>query len=540
MHPNLKSPVLPFCGLLLVVLSGCTRRETPAEAGIRTQTLLVGNAAEPADLDPQVTYAQTDNNIVYSLFEPLTWIDPKTSLPVPAMAERWDESADGLVYTFHLRPNLHWSNGDPLTADEFVYSYHRILTPAFAANYSYMLWVIKNAKAFNTGKITDFSQVGVEAPDATTLRITLETPTPYLPSLVTHNTWIPVHRSAVEKFGAMDQKGTKWTRPGNLVSNGPFMLAEWIPNSRVAVVKNPNYWDAAKTRLNRIEFYPFEQAGVEEMNYRSGQLDVTLRLPTSKIAAYRAHVPPDLRSDPLLTTYYLFINVTRPPFDNPKLRLALSHAVDRVAIARDVLNGAYDVAHSFTAPNCGGYTARAGVTDDFAEARRLLADAGYPGGRGLPAVEVQSYESESALAVLEAIQAMWLRELGFHITIAQFEQKTLFQNQQSLNYTISFSAWGADFPDPVSFLGTEETGNGNNWTGWSNHTYDSLLRDAANTGDNGRRFEDFQKAEAILLNEAPLIPLYHRNQVYAISPAVHGWEMNVVNFTRFQRVWLEK
>jgi oligopeptide transport system substrate-binding protein len=540
MHQNLKFSVVPFFGALLVFLSGCARRESPAEAGIRTQTLLVGNAAEPADLDPQVTYAQTDNNIIYSLFEPLTWIDPKTSLPIPAMAERWDESADGLVYTFHLRPNLRWSNGDPLTADEFVYSYHRILSPAFAANYSYMLWVIKNAKAFNTGKITDFSKVGVEAPDATTLRVTLETPTPYLPSLVAHNTWIPVHRPAIEKFGAMDQKGTKWTRPGNLVGNGPFMLAEWVPNSRVAVVKNPNYWDAAATRLNRVEFYPFEQVETEELNYRSGQLHVTSRLPTSKIAAYRTHVPADLRIDHLLTSYYLLVNVTRPPFDNPKVRLALSHGLDRVTLSRDVLNGVYDASYSFTPPNCGGYTPRAAITDDFAEARRLLAEAGYPGGRGLPDVEVQSYDSETAIAILEAIQAMWLKELGFHITIAHFEQKTLFQNQQDLNYTLALSAWGADFPDPVSFLGILETGNGNNWTGWSNPTYDGLLHDAASTGNNARRFEDFQKAEAIMLNAAPIIPLYRRNQVYALSPAVHGWEMNVVNFTRFQRVWLEK
>jgi oligopeptide transport system substrate-binding protein len=535
-----KPALLPLAGLVLLGLPGCARRATPAEDGIRTQTLLVGNAAEPADLDPQVVYAQTDANLVYTLFEPLTWIDPKTSLAVPAAAEGWDVSPDGLVYTFHLRPNLRWSNGDPLTADEFIYSYRRILSPAFAASYAYMLWPLKNAKAFNSGKITDFGQVGVSAPDARTLRLTLDRPTPYLPTLVSHQTWIPVHRSAIEKFGAMDQKGTKWTRPGNLVGNGPFMLDAWVPNSRVIVVRNPQYWNAAKTRLNRIEFYPIEQAETEERIYRSGQLHVTFALPTSKIAAYRTHVPADLRIDPLLTSYYLLINTTRPPFDNPKVRQALQHAVDREAITRDVLHGVYEPAYSFTPPNCSGYTARAHITDDFNEARRLLAEAGFPGGRGLPTTEVASYQSETSLGVLEAVQAMWLKELGFHITIAQFEQKTLFQNEQSLNFSIAFSAWGADYPDPVSFLETLTTGNGNNWTGWSNRTYDGLLRQAADSGDNARRYEDFQQAENILLNDAPIIPIFHRNQVYAVNPAVRGWEMNVVNFPEFSKVWLEK
>jgi|CZKI01.1.fsa_nt_gi oligopeptide transport system substrate-binding protein len=531
---------LPFAGCLLLAFQGCERRETPAEAGIRTQTLLVGNAAEPADLDPHVVSAFTDSNIVYTLFEALTKLDAKTSLAVPAAADRWDVSPDGLVYTFHIRPNARWSDGDPLTADDFVYSFHRILTPAFAASYSYMLWPIRNAEAFNAGKIADFSTVGAEAPDASTLRITLERPTSYLPALAAHTTWLPVHRAAVERFGRMDDKGTKWTRPGNLVGNGAFTLAEWVPNARVAVVKNPLYWNAAKTRLNRIEFFPFEQAATEDLNFRSGQLHATYTLPTSKIAAYRAHRPSELRIDPILTSYYLFINVTRPPFDNPKLRLALSHAVDREAIERDVTNGVYPLARSLTPPNCGGYTPRARVSDDFAEARRLLGEAGYPGGRGLPVVEVQCYANEAPLHVMEAIQAMWLRELGVHITIAQLEQKTLFQNQQSLNYTIAFSAWIADIPDPVTFLGTMVTGGGNNWAGWSNHEFDRLIAEAADTNDNGRRFEFFQKAEAILLDEAPIIPLYYQYQVYAINPAVRGWTTNLIGFHEFEKVWLER
>ncbi len=534
---RLPLPALALCALFLA--AGCARRETPVEAGVRTQTMLVGNGAEPADLDPEVMYAYTDTQIVYTLFEGLTKLDAKTSMAAPAAADRWDVSADGLVYTFHIRPGARWSNGDPLTAADFAYSFQRILTPSFAAVYSYMLWPIKNAEAFNAGRLTDFSKVGVRVLDASTLEITLERPTPYLPALASHNTWLPVHRSTIEKFGRMDEKGTKWTRPGNLVGNGAFALAEWNPNARIVVVRNPLYWDNANTRLNRVEFFPIENPDVEELNYQSGQLHSTYFLPMSKVAIYRAHNPSDLRIDPVLSTFYLFINVRKPPFDNVKLRQALNHAVDRDALARDVTHGAYPLARSLTPPDCGGYTCRTQVTDDFALARRLLAEAGYPGGRGLPPIEVQCYQDETKLRMLEAIQSMWLEKLGIHITIAQIEQKTLFQNQQSGDYQVAFSGWIADYPDPSTFLGTMITGCGNNWAGWSNAEFDRLIAEAANTADNGRRFELFQKAEAILLDQVPLIPLYYQPNVFALSPKVRGWTTTLIGFHEFNRIWLE-
>ncbi len=519
---------------------GCARRETPAEAGVRTQTLLFGNGADPADLDPQVINAFTDSVIDYALFEGLTKLDAKTSRAVPDLAERWDVSSDGRTYTFHLRPSARWSNGDPVTAADFTYSFQRILTPSFAAAYAYMLWPIKNAEAFNSGRITDFSLVGARALDPVTLELTLERPTAYLPALAAHNTWLPVHKPVVERFGRMDEKGTAWTRPGNLVGNGAFTLAEWVPNARVAVVKNPLYWDAANTRLNRIEFYPIERPEIEDLNYRSGQLHATYALPMSKVDSYRSHEPVDFQVDQVLSTYYLFVNVTRPPFDNLKLRQALAHGLDREVLSRDITRGLFPPAHSLTPPGCGGYTPRAGISDDFAEARRLLAEAGYPGGRGLPSIEVQCYETEVPLRMLEVIQAMWLRELGVRITIAEVEQKTLFQNQQDRNYSIAFSGWIADIPDPVTFLGTMVTGGGNNWAGWSNREFDRLMDEASGATDNARRLELFQRAEAIMLGEAPLIPLYYRPQVYAISPLVHGWTTNSIGYHELNRIWLGK
>ncbi len=533
---------VPFtaAACILIGLPGCSKRETPVEAGIRTQTLLVGNAAEPSDLDPDTITVYTDTMIVYSLFEGLTKLDGKTSAPVPDVATSWDVSPDGKVYTFHLRPSARWSDGDPVTAGDFVYAYHRILSPAFAALYSYMLWPIKNAEDFNAGRLTDFSRVGVKALDDATLEVTLTKPTPYLPALASHNTWLPVQRKTIEKFGRMDEKGTKWTLPGNLVGNGAFTLAEWIPNGRIAVVKNPRYWDAANTRLNRIEFYPIEKPDIEDLNFRSGQLHATYQLPMPKIPGYRAHVPPDLRVDPVLSTFYFFLNVTRPPLDNLKLRQALICGLDRETIMRSVTDGVYPPAQCLTAPNCGGYTSRTQVRDSFDRARQLLADAGYPGGRGLPPIEIQCFQAETQLRITEAIQAMWLKELGVHVTIAQMETKTLYQNQQTKSYTMAFSGWIADYADPNTFLGTMVTDCGNNYAGWSNKKFDALIDEASNTADNARRLELFQQAEAILLDEAPVIPLYFQPNVYAINPVVKGWTTTVVGFHEWNRIWLEK
>jgi oligopeptide transport system substrate-binding protein len=539
----MRRGVLLYISLLTSVLCllapACARRETLAEAGLRTQTLLIGNLAEPRDLDPHLVAAYTDMNILTTLFEGLTVLDEKSSQALPGVAGHWEVSADGLVYIFHLRPDARWSNGDPVTSLDFAYAFRRILTPALGAEYAYMLWPIKNAGAFNSGKLTDFSAVGLATPDDATLRLTLERPTPYLPALAAHPTWFPVHRASIEKFGRIDQRGTAWTRPGNLVGNGPFTLAGWTPNARVSVTKNPLYWDAAGTRLNRIEFFPIESADVEERNFRAGQMHLTYDVPPSKIPGYRQQAPGQLRLDPLLNTIYLNFNVTKPPLDNPRVRRALSLALDREAISRSVFNGAYLAAHSFTPPDCGGYLPPARAVDDFSEARRLLAEAGYPGGRGLPVLPLQVLNDNKQPKVAEAIQAMWQRELGVRLTIEPYEQKIWLQNQQSMAHTIGLMGWVGDFADPVTFLGIFVTNGGNNWTGWSNADYDHLINAAANTADPRIRFGLFQQAELLLLTDAPLAPVVFGARTYLIHPAVKNWDPAPLGLHLYKKVYLQ-
>ncbi len=531
-------------GLLAVLIlslaaAGCGKPKTQAEQAARQKTLLLGNGAEPRDLDPQVVIAFTDGNICYSLFEGLTATDEATSSPVPAAAESWTTSPDGLVWTFKLRENGKWSNGDPVTAEDFAYSFRRNLGPKLATEYSYMLWPIKNARAFTEGKITDFNEVGVKALDAHTLQLTLGEPCPWLLALATHQSWLPVPKATIEKFNALETQATAWTRPGNHVGNGPFKLVEWTPNSRIVVEKNPNYWNAANTKLEKIVFLPNDNMEVEERNFRAGQVHITYELPPDKIATYQSTAPEKLRVDPFLETFFLRFNVNKPPFDNVKVRQALARAIDRKAIAERVLHGSRLPAHAYVPPNTAGYNSRASVPDDFAAARKLLAEAGFPDGKGFPTVEVQIKSDAIHRVVLEAIQEMWKKELGITITIAPLEQKVWLDNQVKMFYTMQSSRWIGDYNDPNTFLDMYVTNGGNNNTGYSNPKYDALVAETGRTLDVARRHELQQQTEEILLNDVPIVPVLYGTRVFLIDPAVKGWVPSLLGTHQYQKVSLE-
>lgn len=524
--------------LLLALTAGCGRRTTPVAEGVRTQTLRLGNANEPADLDPPAATAYTDMNIVNALFEGLTFIDEQSATAVPGVAETWQPSKDGLTWTFHLRPNAAWSNGDPLVADDFVQSFRRTVSPQMAFENASYLFALKNAEAINAGKIKDLTALGAAAPDAHTLVLTLERPTPYLPLLAGLTPWYPVNPRVLAKFGAMSRRGTRWTRPGNLVGNGAFVLSKWQPNAELVVAKNPHYWDAAHTSLARIIFFPIADPQSEELSFRAGQLHVTSSLPVSSIARWRATHPAELRVDPLLQTTFIEFNTTRPPFDDARVRRAFALAIDRAAISRTALGGSYAAAASATPPHTGGYTARVQVGYDPAAAQALLAAAGHAHGAGIPALTLQVRNDPLQPTVAEALQAMWQRTLGVRISITPLEQKTWLQNQQTKAYTLSTFSWIADFPDPLTFLGLFTSDNGNNWTGWRNAKYDALITTASRMSDTTQRFERYQAAEALLLQESPVTPVYYGAQTYLIQPTVHNWVPALLGTRRYQRIRL--
>ncbi len=529
-----------MCLCALGLASGCGKRETRVEVANRQQILLYGNKAEPQDLDPHVVQGVGEHQIISTLLEGLVAEDPKTLDPVPGIAERWEISPDGRVYTFHIRANAKWSNGDPVTAHDFAKSYRRILTPSLGSLYSYMLHPLKNAKAFNEGKITDPTQLGVRAIDDHTLELTLECPTPYLlHSMASHYTWWAVHLPTIEKHGDPYKPGSRWTRPENYVGNGPFILTEWVPNSVIRVRKNTNYWDAANVRLNGVDFLPIESIDSEERSFRAGQLHRTEELPNAKIDAYRKDNPQFLRIDDYLGNYFYRVNVGHPALKDKRVRHALSQAIDRQAIVETVTRGGQRPAFAFTPPDTEGYTSRAQLKFDIEGAKKLLAEAGYPEGKGLPPIEIHYNTSENHRAIAEAIQQMWKRNLGVDATLRNEEWKVYLDTQSATNYMVSRAGWIGDYPDPNTFLETFLSYSGNNRTGWANPEFDRLLQAAGCATNQAERYELLQKAEAILLDELPLIPIYFYTRVYLLHPSVQNWHPTYLDHHPFKHVYLE-
>ena len=527
-----------FVGALLA-FAGCLKRETAVERGNRDQILHRGMGPEVADLDPHLGTSANDYTVLSALFEGLVAEDPQTLAPVPGVAESWEVSADNLTYTFRLRANAKWSNGDPVTPRDFLDSWKRVLTPSLAADNASLLYIVQNAEAFNKGELTDFTQVGFSSPDDRTLRITLEHPASYFLSLLQHWVWWPVHLPTLEKSGSVYERGNRWARPETFVGNGPFILKEWKPGQHIDVAKSATYWDSAQVRLNGIRFHPIEDLNAEERAFRSGQLHLTEALPVGKVDAYRSSHPELLRIDPYLGTYYYTLNVNRPFLNERKVRLALAYAVDRSGIAQKILRGGQTPAHAFTPPGTAGYTPVAHIPTDFDEARRLLAEAGYPEGKGAPILEILLNTSDNHRIIAEAIQSTWRKELGIEIRLLNMEGKSVLAARRAGDFQILRSSWIGDYSDPATFLNVWTASSGNNYGGWTNPAYDQLLFQAARTENTEARHALFQQAEALLVADAPFIPLYTYTHVFLKNPSVQGWHSNLLDHHPYKHVWLE-
>lgn len=521
----------------LLLLPGCAKRETAVEAGIRTQTLLVGNFAEPQELDPHTTSGVPEYRIQKALFEGLIVQDPATGQPAPGVASSWEVSSDRLTYTFHLRPEARWSDGRPVTASDFVRSAQRVLTPALGAAGVEMFLRVAGADNFAKGQERDFSQVGIRALDAQTLQVTLARPVMHFLDMVVTNSWFPVPVEVVARHGGMERRGSPWTRPGNLVGNGPFVLTAWKPNAHVEVTKSPTYWDRDHVRLQRIRFLPTEDTGTEERMFRAGQLHMTITLPPSKVGVWRRDAPRVLQVQPMQGNATVVFNPTRPPFTDPRVRRALALAIDRDRLVQ-VVGAGQTPARNYTPPNRVDYVPADAFRDDPAEARRLLAEAGFPGGQGFPRVEVIFCDVQQARLVLEILQEMWRNQLGIAVGLAKQEWSVWLNSWKTGQYQMNCIGW--EFCSLPRFFEVHGTGNPLSCTLWSNADYDRLLLAASAAMSIPERNAIYGQLEAILAREMPAIPLFFGVATYLKHPAVHGWFASPDYQTSWKQVWLEK
>jgi oligopeptide transport system substrate-binding protein len=463
------------------------------------------NGAEPETLDPALITGQPEGRIAGALFEGLTVYD-RTAHVKPGVAERWELSADGLTYTFHLRGDARWSNGEPVTARDFLRSWQRTLAPETASEYAYQLYYVKNGRAFNEGKLADFSQVGLRAPDERTLVVTLENPTPFFPDLCAFTTLQPVHLPTVEKFG------DAWIKPGNIVGNGSYILETWRLNDRVRLRKNPFYWDRAHVAMETVDVLPSARPTTAFNYYATGQADLMMDkglAPTALLDELRKR--PDFHAAPFLGTYFMRFNVTKKPFGDARVRQAFALVVDRDLLVKKITRAGEQPALSFVPPGAAGYEPpQTTLVRDCDKARRLLADAGFPGGRGFPRVSYL-YKGDSDLDrdIAVELQGLFERELGVRIELLGQEWKVYLRSLSALDFDICRSTWVGDYNDPNTFLDMFVTGGGNNRTGWGSVEYDHLIAKAARTLGRQARFDIFRRAEHLLVSEAaPVVPLY--------------------------------
>lgn len=508
--------------LAALLFGGCGKSHHSSSTSI----LRISQRNEPGDLDPARANLPDELFIIRALSEGLVTPNPDGGgEPIPAAAANWDVSADGLTWTFHLRPNATWSNGEPVTADDFVASYQRVLTPATAAPKASLLFDVRGAADFYAGKLTDFAQVGFHAVDAHTLQITLARPNPRFLAYVASGPWIPVNPHVVAAHGAA------WTRPENFVGNGPFTLTAWQPNQRIVVTRRANYWDAANVHLDAIQFLAFDNGDAEERAFRAGQIDVTMAVPNSKIAGYAAMQPSPLRQIPLHETRFLAFNTQRTPLTDSRIRRALSLALDRRAIATQVMQGGQTPAWQFVPEGLGGFHHEQNPQENIAEARRLLAAAGFPGGAGFPVLEMTGW---SQTPVLEAVQAMWKEQLGLTVRLGVRDAKVHLTALAQGDYDVGFMTAIPDVGDAANLLRDLRSGSSANYSQWRDPNYDALLDRAAAQTTAAAQLAVLAAADDLITAQCPLAPLYFNTKNILVSPRVQGWREDAL-WNRFYK-----
>lgn len=528
-----------FLAVASLALGACGSGKTTADIAAEQGILLVGNQAEPKTLDPHTDPANPEARIGNSLCEGLTRLHPTDDTKVaPGAAESW-ASDDMITWTFKLRPDGKWSDSTPVTAQDFVFSWKRILTPTLGAVYPEPLYFIKGAEAFNKGQTDDFGTVGVEAVDDLTLQVELVGPTPYFPELTKHYSYSPVKRATIEANGAIDDRRNDWAVPGKFVCNGPFTLKEWRTNQYVEIEKNPHYWDAANVRLNGVRFLPVTNAQTETTMFFGNQLHMTATIQMGKFPTLMEKYPDLLHSDAVLASTYLAINTKKGALKDPRIRKALSLAIDRHTLADKVLKSGATPATGVVPQGIAGYPRSTKPLFDVTEAQRLLAEAGYPGGKGFPPTELLTISSEDHRKLAEVTQFMWKKNLGIEVEIYNQEWKVYVDSLQGHDFDISYAAWAADWAYPTSFIDSFSSGSSYNVMQWSNPRFDALIKDLKVAPTREKQLAIAQNAEDLIAGDVPVIPMYWRRRNYLVQPNVGGVVPRPQMMHSYQDMWFK-
>ncbi len=527
--------------MLVCCLSACSPKQTPVEIATEKGILLMGNSADPKSLDPALSTGLSESKILRALFEGLVRADDITLEVKPAVATSWKISDDLKTYTFYLDKNAKWSDGSNVVAGDFVFAWRRAINPTIAAEYASLLYVIKNARDIGTGKEKDLSKLGVKAIDDYTLQVELENKCQYFLSLLYHNVFFPLHEKTLKKFGADKFPNAVWTKPENMVSNGAFVLTKWSINDVVSVRRNKHYRDNNSIKLNGIDFLPISNINTENRAFRAGQLHITDSIPPHKIENAKKSAEKTFRSSRWLGTYYYMFNTQRKPFDDVRVRRALSLVIDRQAIIDNFLKANQVPAFSLVPDGCGGFTTSKKILkqQNIELAKKLLAEAGYPNGKGMPVVKITYNVSEQHKPIAEAIQQMWKTHLGVEAQLYNLSWPAYLAARRNKDFDVARSSWIGDFAEPETFLDMFTSLSALNHASWKNKKFDALMLRSANVGSQEERLQCLSEAEEILIDSAPIIPLYFYSRVYQVLPVVKNWNSNLLDYRDYKGVYLE-
>jgi oligopeptide transport system substrate-binding protein len=518
--------------LLAFLAFGCGKSATGGQ-----QVLRYALEAEPGTLDPAMSTAIPEIMVQLQLFEGLTRLDEKNQ-PAPAVAEKWEVSPDGLQYVFHLRHNAKWSTGDPVTAQDFEFAWKRALNPDVASENAYMLYPLKNGQAYNEKKVSA-DQVGVKAVDDHTLMVTLEKPTAYFLSLLAFHGFYPVPRKIVEAH-----PDTWAANVTTLIGNGPFKITDWVHSGKIEFAKNDQYWDSSAVKLTGMD-WPISDSQTTRLSLvENNQADMMVEPP---VAEYdRLSREGLLKIAPFLGAYYYVFNTQKAPFNTPKVREAFSMAIQREPLVKNVVKGGKTPAYAWVPPGLTDpatgkdFRAEGGnfVKENIPAAKKLLAEAGYPGGKGLPPITLLYNTGELHQAIAEAIQEMWKENLGVTVTLANQENKVFMQTRSDGGYQVARASWVGDYADPMTFMDVFR--DPTNDARYHNPAYNRLVEQAASTNDQSVRMKAMHAAEKILFDDSVIIPIYYTTQPYVASPHVKGYFWSILGLADFKTAYIEK